>query len=413
MLRKWDAYTTYLFLRALATFAFTTTFTVSMVYQVQAVGLNPLQMVLVGTTLEIAAFLFEIPTGVVADVYSRRMSIIIGYALMGVGFIFYGIPTFAMVLFAQVLWGIGYTFTSGATDAWIVDEIGIEQANRAFGRAEQLSQFAAIVGIICSILIAMVKINYPLFVGGALMMSLSVMLMLIMPENGFQRKPAEERESWSDLFMTFRSGAKHLRASHILMLIVLSSFIGGAFSEGWDRLHDMHLINNIGIPGFAGYDPIIWFGVMGIIGSIFSIAANEGLRRMNLTTHKQLTTAVMILYGLFGLGVIAFAQSANFMIAVGILWFIGIVRSMIGPVYAPLINMHIDSSVRATVLSVDSQANALGQIGAGPIVGYIGLVSGLRLAISITGFVMFPAVFLLGFVRNEKVKVPAPEVVTV
>src|SRR5687767_1559114 len=128
MLRKWDAFQTYLFLRAFATFAFTTTFTVSMVYQVQAVGLNPLQMVLVGTTLEIAAFLFEIPTGVVADVYSRRLSIIIGYALMGVGFIFYGIPTFAMVLFAQVLWGIGYTFTSGATDAWIVDEIGIERA---------------------------------------------------------------------------------------------------------------------------------------------------------------------------------------------------------------------------------------------------------------------------------------------
>lgn len=400
MLRKWEAFQTYLFMRGLAAFAFTTAFTVSMVYQVTAVGLNPLQMVLVGTTLEIAAFLFEIPTGVVADVYSRRLSIIIGYVLMGIGFIFYGIPTFAMVLFAQVLWGIGYTFTSGATDAWIVDEIGNERANRAFLRASQVSQFASIAGIICAVLIATVKINYPLIIGGAVMIGLGLALTLIMPEDGFQRVPAEERESWDDLFKTFRDGAKQIRASHILMLIVLSSFIGGAFSEGWDRLHDMHLIDNIGIPAFAGYDPILWFGVLGIVGSILSIIATEGLRRMNLTTHKQLTTAVMLLYGLFGIGVMAFAQAGNFMIAIVILWFVGIVRSLIGPVYAPLINMHIDSSVRATVLSVDSQANALGQIGAGPVVGYIGLVSGLRLAISITGFVMFPAVFLLARVRN-------------
>jgi DHA3 family tetracycline resistance protein-like MFS transporter len=175
----------------------------------------------------------------------------------------------------------------------------------------------------------------------------------------------------------------------------------------------MHLIDNIGIPAFAGYNPILWFGVMGIIGSILSIIATEGLRRMNLTTHKQLTTAVMILFGLFGIGVIVFAQAGTFTAAVLILWFIGIVRSLIQPVYAPLINMHIDSKVRATVLSVDSQANALGQIGAGPMVGYIGLVSGLRLAISITGFVMFPAVFLLGRVRDMPYEKAQTDVVTV
>jgi DHA3 family tetracycline resistance protein-like MFS transporter len=192
------------------------------------------------------------------------------------------------------------------------------------------------------------------------------------------------------------------------MLIVLSSFIAGTFSEGWDRLNDMHLITNIGIPAIAGLNPILWYGVRDIIGSILSIIATEGLGRLNLTTHKQLTTAVMILFGLFGVGVIVFAQASSFIFAVGVLWFVGVVRSMIYPVYSPLINMHIDSKVRATVLSVDSQANALGQVGAGPIVGYIGLISGLRLAISITGLVMFPAVFLLGYVRNmtgEKAKV--------
>ncbi len=56
-------------------------------YRVQTVGLNPLQLVLVGTVLEVTAFIFEIPTGIVADLYSRRLSVIIGTFLFGIGFL--------------------------------------------------------------------------------------------------------------------------------------------------------------------------------------------------------------------------------------------------------------------------------------------------------------------------------------
>ena len=78
-----------------------------MVYQVETVGLGPLELVLVGTILELTAFLFEIPTGVVADLKSRRLSIIIGYALIGAGFVLEGsIPLFWAVAVAQVLWGV-------------------------------------------------------------------------------------------------------------------------------------------------------------------------------------------------------------------------------------------------------------------------------------------------------------------
>jgi len=90
-------------------------FTVNLLYLATVVGLSPLQLVLVGTVLEATCFLFEVPTGIVADLYSRRLSIIIGFLLIGAGFILEGsVPTFAAVLATQVLWGIGYTFTSGA-----------------------------------------------------------------------------------------------------------------------------------------------------------------------------------------------------------------------------------------------------------------------------------------------------------
>lgn len=90
-------------------------FTASVVYQVTTIQLNPLQLVLVGTTLEATVFLFEVPTGIVADAYNRRLSIIIGVALMGIGFVLEGsVPRFDAILIAQLVWGIGATFTSGA-----------------------------------------------------------------------------------------------------------------------------------------------------------------------------------------------------------------------------------------------------------------------------------------------------------
>ena len=116
-----------------------------------------------GTTLEVAAFLFEIPTGVVADVFSRRLSIIIGYFLIGLGFLVEAYPTFATVMLAQGIWGIGYTFTSGATDAWLIDEIGLEASTKVLVQGERISQFAGFAAIWVSILLGMVQLNFPAF----------------------------------------------------------------------------------------------------------------------------------------------------------------------------------------------------------------------------------------------------------
>ena len=135
---KRAAYSVYLFSEFTLALLFSMMFTVDAVYQVSMVGLNALQLVLVGTTLEVSAFLFEVPTGVVADVFSRRLSIIIGMFIMGLGFVVEGsFPFFAPILLAQVMWGLGYTFTSGATEAWIADEVGEEQAGKAFLRARR------------------------------------------------------------------------------------------------------------------------------------------------------------------------------------------------------------------------------------------------------------------------------------
>ena len=97
-------------------FIATVVFTITPLYRIESAGLNPLELVLVGTFMEAAVFVFEIPTGIVADVYSRRLSVIIGNIGMGVGFVMEGAyPHVGTIMAAQILWGITYTFTSGAT----------------------------------------------------------------------------------------------------------------------------------------------------------------------------------------------------------------------------------------------------------------------------------------------------------
>ena len=85
-----NAYRMYLVLSAGTAFLLSCIFSVNLVYHATVVALEPLQLVLVGTILEGTVFLFEIPTGIVADLKSRRLSIVIGYVLMGAGFILEG-----------------------------------------------------------------------------------------------------------------------------------------------------------------------------------------------------------------------------------------------------------------------------------------------------------------------------------
>src|SRR4029079_17105538 len=89
---------------------------------VRELHLSPLQLVLMGTVMEAAVFLCEIPTGVVADLVSRRLSLGIAWLLQGGAWALAGATkSFGVILVAWVVWGIGATFESGAFQAWITD----------------------------------------------------------------------------------------------------------------------------------------------------------------------------------------------------------------------------------------------------------------------------------------------------
>lgn len=403
MRQKWDAYNTYLLLRTVQAFGFTVVFTMHMLYQVAVVGLNPLQLVLVGTVLEIAALVFEIPTGVVADTYSRRLSVIIGFFVVGLGFFIEAIPTFATVLLAQLVWGLGYTFISGAADAWIVDEIGQTHAAKAFVRASQLAGFSAFIALWTSVLLGSVFLNLPHIVGGSLMLALSLLLMFIMPEEGFTRVAASERESWRDVFTTLREGTRLIRKRQILLLIVLASLSAGLFSEGWDRLWTPHLLANFNLPDpTIATETIVLFGIIRSVSALIGIAATEWLRRRDLQTHRALSSTLLLLFTGIGGGILLFANAGSLLLALLAFWLVEIGRMLAEPLEQAWINLHTDSKVRATVLSVASQSNSFGQIMGGLAIGYIGVLSGLRVAISVSSLLILPLLAVVGRARGIK-----------
>src|SRR5437867_13369334 len=87
-MRRADPTRVWYLLKGGAALGDTLVWTLAPVYFVQTVGMSPLQLVLVGTFMELTIFVFEVPTGIVADVVSRRLSTIVGYLVMGAAIVF-------------------------------------------------------------------------------------------------------------------------------------------------------------------------------------------------------------------------------------------------------------------------------------------------------------------------------------
>ncbi|MEM8533796.1 MAG: MFS transporter [Chloroflexota bacterium] len=385
----------YVLLKGILAFLLATIFTVAPLYRINEVGMKPLQLMLVGMVLEAAAFLFEIPTGIVADTYSRKLSIIIGVCLMGVASVLEGlVPVLGPILVAQAIWGIGFTFTSGATDAWMVDEIGEERSRQAFVRAAQIAQIGTLVGIVFGTGLGSMQLNLPIWVGGFLMIGLGLLLIIIMPETGFHPTPHPERSSWEQMRRTFVTGTQAIRTRPILITILTVGTIVGASGEGLDRLWQYHFETSFRFPTVGELTPIIWFGMISVMATLLSIVAAERINRhMSEITDRSIARTLLVIDSMRLVSILLFALAGNFFLAIAAFCTTSALRTINGPLYAVWLNRNIPSSVRSTVLSMNGQIDSLGQIAGGPVFGAIGNVS-IRLAIGVVGLVIGPALAL-------------------
>lgn len=399
---------TYVGLRLFSSLFFAVIVTVNLVYQATVVGLNPLQLVLVGTLLEVISFLFEVPTGIVADLYSRKLSVIIGVFLIGIGFIIEGsIPTFSAVLLAQVVWGIGFTFVSGAREAWIADEVGEVNAGKAFMKGQQASQLGTFVGIAISMALANIDIRVPIILGGILYSTQALYLAFFMPENNFSPTPMKERETFISMKRTLFDGLRLIRESKVLLFVILTGMIFGMFSEGFDRLWTPYMLNSFVFPTIWDLKPVVWFGIISMVATLLATVVTEILNRKTDTyDHKSTVKALFVVNLLLTLGVVVFGFAGGFVAAIAAYWFASTFREARGPIYDAWTNQNLKPKVRATVFSMCSQANAVGQIVGGPILGIVASIFAIRTSIVAAGLVLIPTLFLYSYsFRKHKLAV--------
>ena len=405
----WYAY------EAAASFLWALPFTVTAYYFVTEVGMSPLELVLVGTVMELSVFLFEVPTGVVADTVSRRRSIVVGNVVMGVAFVFVGAAADVWpILVGYAIWGLGWTFTSGAMDAWLADEVGEERLTGVYLRGAQVSRAFSVLGMLGSVGLALVDLRLPILLGGIGTVCLAAFYAGWMPETGFQPAPREERGTVGHMVATARTGARLVRSRPALLAILGVAAFVGMWSESYDRLWQAHLIDDVGLPSFGGLDPVVWFGVLGVVGTLVSmvVAAPVGRRLQHASTTRVAGTLTW-LYVSLAVSSFVFALAGSLWLALLGSYGIFVTRQVSGPLFTAWLNRSVDdSTVRATTLSIVNQADAVGQWAGGPAIGALGTVTSIRVALVAATACLLPAVgFLRAATRHDApaaAALPAP-----
>ena len=374
------------------------TWVVMSVYLVRELHFSPLQLVLMGTAMEAAVFLCEIPTGVVADTYSRRLSLIIGYLGMGVAWAAVGLvsaPRLVIALWA--LWGLSYTFTSGAEQAWITDEVGVEKVGRVFLRGARYGQVGAVLGLLAQVAVGVVSLRAGVILGGVFSIACGLGCLAFMPEHGFRRLPREERGSaLAELRTTASAGARYAWAAPAILLLIGVELFMGASSEAFDRLKEAHFLRDVGLPGEI--DPVIWFGLLWLAGMVLNIAAIGSLiKRVDRGGRESVARYLFAFVFLELVAMLVFALTGSIWLAVAGILGVFFARNMAGPLFDTWLNAQItDSSVRATVISLTGQSNAIGQAAGGPMLGVVGNVWGIRAALAGGAVAIAPALGLFG-----------------
>jgi len=377
-------------------FLFRMIFTVYSIFVVLTLGFTPFQLVLLGTILEGTYLLCEVPTGVVADTVSRRLSVVIGLVGSGLSFLVLGLShSFLVVALTQVMWGFFASFQSGADVAWLTDELGEEAARPHYLRGSQIGNAAALAGIVVGIVLATINYRLPIILASLGVIVFGLAMLFVMPEEGFEKKERAEGERiHTGMVNTFKNGVRQVRAQHVLVLILGVAALHGASTEGFDRLADFHLLKDIGLPAIGNLDRIVWFGVIDGVALILGIVALAMFkRRSHLNGHAHVARILRVIDLVLIAAVVAFGLAGVFWLALLAMWIVAAIRNVREPIFDAWVNQGLDPSTRATINSMGAQSDAIGQAAGGPALGLIGNAS-VPAALVVSGFLRLPALLL-------------------
>lgn len=338
-------------------------FTLNIIYYVSDAQLNPLELVLIGTIMELAVLLCEIPTGLVADLFGRKKSIIIGTIIIGGAHLLEGsIPSFTAIAITSALWGIGWTFISCAETAWIADEITPEQLDHTLLNVAKFSSIGSFIGILTSVAIgSLFTVQIAILFAGAALLLIALLSIFWIPETKFvpitQGKPSHLHH----MKRALQSSWNVIQSDRTLLSLASITLFMGLASEGFDRLWGAHFIENFQL---NEHYTVYWFGLFYALTFLLNIGL---LKWMEQIATSHFARLLMWLNTLLILFMIYFAFTTHFIVAVVLYLCVASLRNVNHPLMNIMMNKQLESKGRATTLSFYGQVDAFGQVAGGPL----------------------------------------------
>src|ERR1700694_259512 len=341
-------------------------------------GLSNLEAFAANAFFTAGMVLFEVPTGVVADTAGRRLSYLLGTVTLAASTLLYVLlwrirAPFWEWAVVSILIGLGFTFFSGAVEAWLVDALKATgftgELEAVFGRGQVVTGVATLGGSVAGGLIAQqIGLGAPFVLRGLILFAMFVVAFRLMHDVGFS--PEKGGRVLTEIRKIASASVEYgLRVPAVRWLMIESLFTGGVGIYGFYALQPylLQLYGDRRAYVIAGLAAAIVAGSQ-ILGGL---AAPRIRRRFRRRTSALIATATL---GVVVLGLMGILQ--NFWVVIGlvVIWSLMFAASM--PIRQTYMNGMIPSRQRATILSFDSLMGSAGGVWAQPVLGRVGDVWG-------------------------------------
>lgn len=365
-----DVERTYLALTLLTTLAASFIWGINTLFLLDA-GLNNAEAFAANAFFTVGQVIFEVPTGVVADTRGRRFSYILGAGTLLLSTLLYLLmwqlhaPLWGWAI-ASILLGLGFTFFSGATEAWLVDALNATgfqgHLEHVFGRAQTVGGAAMLVGSVSGGFIAQAtNLGVPYLVRAAILGVTLVVAMRFMRDLGFTpQRNVSPATAVRNVVRGAVNGGFRRPPVRWLMLAAPFTFGAGIYVFYAAQPYLLELFGDKTAYGIAGLAAAIVAGAQ-IVGGLI-------VPRVRRLFHRR--TDALIIGGVLNVALLALiAFSGNFWIALVLLTGWAFVFAVEAPLRQAFMNGLIPSEQRATVLSFDALMGSAGGVVAQPALG--------------------------------------------
>lgn len=368
-------------------------------------GLSNVEAFAANAFYTIGLALFELPTGIVADTWGRRTSFLIGTVIqLGANLMYVACwawhAPFWLWAVASVLLGLGYTFFSGAVDAWLVDtlkHVGYEgDLDPIFAKGQIINGAAMLLGTVAGAFIAqLTSFGVPYLVRAGLQLLGFVIAFAIMKEVAFT--PSHE-PLMTQVRGLGRAALKYgLGKRPIRWALLAAPFYMGTGIYGFYAAQP-YLLKLFGDPHAIGIAGIAAAGIAATqVAGGFAVPFIR--RRFRRRTHVMLASAIATVGALALIGLIQ-----NFYVVVALLLVWAMASAATVPVRQAYLNSLIPSEQRATVLSFDSMVSSSGGVIFQPILGRVADTLGYAASYVVSACIALIGVPFLIAARRENVR---------